>query len=102
MDDDAAAIMAIYAMLVYDVVAAICSSPQTAEINADKRAETLMKWVNLGLVQAGAFVLLGAYVTKGKKWPIFLGGGLAGGLLYGQYVHAKNAGLDSDEEGTED
>jgi hypothetical protein len=61
-----------------------------------------MKWVHLGLIQAGGFVFLGAIVTKGKKWPIYLGGSLAGALLYAQYIHARNSGLASSEEGTED
>ena len=37
----------------YEVVCAIiakaCSSPQTAELNASKRAGTLMKWVWVGV-----------------------------------------------------
>lgn len=101
MDSDNAAVMAIYAALVYDIVAAVCSSPQTTEINASTRADTLMKWVNLGVAQAGLFVILGTIVTKGPKWPPLVGGGLAGVLLYAQYGHAKNAGLESDEAGTE-
>jgi hypothetical protein len=101
MDDSAAVVMAVYAALVYDIIAAVNSSPQTTEINAAARADTLMKWVHLGLAQAGLFVLLGSAMSKGSKWPPLLGGGLAGGLLYVQYVHAKNAGLQSSEPGTE-
>lgn len=101
MDDSSAVVMAVYAALVYDIIAAVNSSPQTTEINAQARADTLMKWVNLGMAQAGLFVILGAAMSKGKKWPPLLGGGLAGGLLYWQYVHAKNAGLASCEPGTE-
>jgi hypothetical protein len=102
MDSSDAALMAIYAALVYDIIAAVNSSPQTTEINAHSRADTLMKWVHLGLGQSAIFVILGAYMSKGKKWPPLLGGGLAGALLYAQYVHAKNAGLESLEPGTED
>lgn len=101
MDDSDAVVMAVYAALVYDIIAAVNSSPQTTEINASTRADTLMKWVNIGMAQAGVFVVLGTFLSKGKKWPPLLGGGLAGGLLYVQYVHAKNAGLDSIEPGTE-
>lgn len=100
-DNSNAVVMAVYAALVYDIIAAVNSSPQTTEINAATRADTLMKWVNLGMAQAGVFVVLGAYMSKGAKWPALMGGGLAGGLLYVQYVHAKNAGLASEEEGTE-
>lgn len=87
-----AAVVAIYAALTYDIISATNSSPQTTEINAQTRAATLMKWVHIGLVQAAVFMLIGVYLHP-KRWPPLVGGGLAGVLLYGQYVHAKNAGL---------
>jgi hypothetical protein len=89
------------AILVYTVVAACCSSPQTAEINANSRADTLMKWVNIGLGQAAVFLVLAAYFDKEHAVPILAGGALAGGVMYVSYVHAKEAGLDSDLPGTE-
>lgn len=101
----AAGIMAIYAALAYDIIAAVNSSPQTTEINAASRAPTLMKWVHLGVAQVVLFTLIGAGISKATNkpvWPPLLGGGLASALLYAQYVHAKNAGLKSDEPGTED
>lgn len=97
--------MAVYAALTYDVISATNSSPQTTEINASARADTLMKWVKLGLAQAAAFAVIGVSidVIRGKPWwPAALGSGLAGSLLWMQYVHAKNSGLASSEEGTED
>jgi len=96
--------VAVYATLVYDVISATNSSPQTTEINAKKRAPTLMKWVHLGLAQAAVFVLLGAWIegkAGGDPWAPIIGGGLAGGLLYAQYVHARNTGLASTAGGTE-
>ena len=96
--------VAVYATLMYDVISATNSSPQTTEINAKKRAGTLMKWVHLGLAQGAIFVLLGAYIeakSGGDPWAPIIGGGLAAGLLYAQYVHAKNAGLASSAGGTE-
>lgn len=98
--DDALTFM-VSAGLVYEVIAAACSSPQTTEINAGKRSETLMKWVHLGLAQAALFVIIAAWLSK-RPWPALLGGGLGGGLMYWQYIHARNAGLASCEEGTED
>lgn len=92
-------LMAIYAALVYDIISATNSSPQTTEINANARADTLMKWVNIGLLQAAGFVLLGTLVAKSSA-PL-VGGGLAGGLLYLQYVHARNAGLANPGKTTE-
>jgi hypothetical protein len=100
--DTDAAVIGVYAAVVYDVISATNSSPQTTEINAAARAETLMKWVNLGLAQAALFVSIGAIAEPpGKKWRPLIGGGLAMVLLYAQYVHARNAGLQSAAPGTE-
>jgi hypothetical protein len=98
--NEVALVVAVYAALVYDIVAATNSSPQTTEINAAARADTLMKWVKLGLLQAGLFVAIGAVLDE-RTWPPILGGGLAGVLLWFQYEHAKNSGLESAEPGTE-
>jgi len=88
------------AILVYTIVAAACSSPQTAEINANKRSATLMKWVWIGLAQSAIFVGIAVTVDK-KRWPTLLGGGLAGGLLAASYIYAKHCGLNSNAPGTE-
>jgi uncharacterized membrane protein len=88
--------------IVYEIVAAACSSPQTCEINAGKRAPTLMKWVHIGIGQAAIFVLAAAIVDKKNSQAILAGGIVAGVLMYAQYVHARTAGLRSPEEGTED
>lgn len=97
-----AAVIGIYAAVVYDVISATNSSPQTTEINAHARADTLMKWVKIGLAQAALFVAIGmAAEAPGKQWRPLAGGGLAAALLWFQYVHAKNAGLESAEPGTE-
>jgi hypothetical protein len=87
--------------IVYEIIAAACSSPQTTEINAATRADTLMKWVNIGLVQAAGFVVIASMLDRRHAAPILAGGFLAGGLMYGQYVHAKKAGLESQLPGTE-
>jgi hypothetical protein len=78
--------------IVYEIVAANCSSPQTTELNADKRAETLMKWVNLGMVQAAFFVVAAAAFDRRHAKPILAGGALAGVFMYGLYAHAKISG----------
>jgi hypothetical protein len=97
-----AAVIGIYAAVVYDVISATNSSPQTTEINAKARASTLMKWVKLGLAQASLFVLVGvAAEPAGKKWRPAVGGGIAAGLLWIQYAHAYKSGMASDEPGTE-
>jgi len=87
--------------IVYEIIAAACSSPQTTEINASSRADTLMKWVHVGIGQAAVFVAIAAVIDPRHRGAIVLGGTLAGGLMYAQYVHAKQAGLASCEPPTE-
>ena len=88
--------------IVYEIIAAACSSPQTAEINADKRAETLMKWVHIGIAQSVLFIVIAAAVDRKHATAIISGGLMAGGIMYASYGHAKKAGLASSEPGTED
>ena len=89
------------AEIVYAIVAAACSSPQTAEINAKSRADTLMKWVHIGLVQSAIFVGLAVMYDREHAQPILVGGGVAAVLMYGSYRHAMAKGLDSTRAGTE-
>jgi hypothetical protein len=104
MNGSTALVVGVFGALTYDVIAAACSSPQTTEINADARADTLMKWVYLGIAQAALFTAIGmaAEVSEGRSaWPPFLGFALAAGLMWASYVHAKRAGLASSEPPTE-
>jgi hypothetical protein len=87
--------------IVYEIIAAACSSPQTTEINASSRADTLMKWVNLGCGQAFVFVVIAAMLDPKHAPAILSGGLLAMVLMYAQYVHARKAGLASCLPGTE-
>jgi uncharacterized membrane protein len=87
--------------IVYEIIAAACSSPQTAEINAHSRADTLMKWVHLGIVQSAMFVAAAAWLDRRHRVQILAGGGVAMALMYGQYVHARASGLASSAPGTE-
>lgn len=79
--------------IVYEIVAAACSSPQTTEINAGARADTLMKWVYLGLGQSAVFIIIAAVIEPDQAGAIISGGSLAGGIMYVSYAHAKKAGL---------
>lgn len=85
--------------VVYEIIAAACSSPQTTELNAAKRADTLMKWVNLGVAQGVGFVVVAALIDRAHAGPILAGGALATFLLYIQYGHAKEAGLAAAADG---
>lgn len=97
--DDGVTFM-VSAGLVFEIIAAFCSSPQTAEINADRRSATLMKWVYLGLGTSAVFVLIAAGPMKGGK-PAIYGGALAGAMLGAAYVYAKRCGLRSGGPSTE-
>jgi hypothetical protein len=99
-DSGSAIKVAVYAALMYDIISATNSSPQTTEINAATRAETLMKWVHIGLLQGALFVGIGMYLDK-ERWPPLMGGGLAAVLLYGQYLYAKKCGTENPGPSTE-
>ena len=88
--------------IVYEIIAAACSSPQTTEINAGQRAGTLMKWVHIGIAQAALFVAAAAYFDRAHRKEIIVGGVTAGVLMYAQYWHARDAGMKSSAPGTED
>jgi hypothetical protein len=90
------------AATVAEFVAKDVSSPQTVHLNAKKRAETLMFWVNVGMVESVIFVAIAAAIDK-KHAKAFLGGaGLQMAITYGEYLYARELGMQqADEEGTE-
>jgi hypothetical protein len=92
---DGAVAFLVSAGIVYEIIAKDCSSPQTTEINAGARATTLMKWVNIGVIESAVFVAVAMLFTKKNRWPILLGGLLAAGITYIEYLHAKQAGLSN-------
>lgn len=87
--------------VVYEIIAAACSSPQTTEINADTRAETLMKWVYVGLAQSALLIGIAAWLDPAHRWAIIGGGAVAAALMWLSYQHARTAGLASTQPGTE-
>lgn len=91
----------ISATFAYSAIAKACSSPQTAELNADKRAPTLMKWVNIGTAEALGLVVLAALIDRPHRVELLAGGAMAVAITYAQYLHAKAAGLKSSEPPTE-
>ena len=88
--------------ITYEVVAKACSSPQTTELNAHKRAPTLMKWVNIGTVEGLLFVAIAAAMERQTRAAVIFGGLLAATITYAEYRHAMAAGLASNAPGTED
>jgi len=91
------------AATVAEFVAKDVSSPQTVHLNAKKRSETLMFWVNVGMIESAVFIAIAAMIDK-KHAAAFLGGaGLQMGITYSEYLYARKLGLEqADLEGTED
>lgn len=87
--------------IVAEIIAKACSSPQTTELNADKRAPTLMKWVLIGEVEAAVFVTVAAIIDPRHRAAIIWGGITEGVITWLEYQHGKAAGLASTEAGTE-
>lgn len=87
--------------IVAEIVAKACSSPQTTELNADKRAPTLMKWVMIGLAEAAVFVFIASCIDRKHRGAIIAGGLAEGVITFAEYMHGKQAGLASDQPGTE-
>lgn len=89
----------IYGTFALDCYSAFCSSPQTTEINAAARADTLMKWVAIG---GGAAVGggLAATIYSGTLVPL-VATLLVALFMWWMYVHAKNNGLANGGEPTE-
>ena len=87
--------------IVYEIIAANCSSPQTTELNASTRAATLMKWVNIGVGQSVGFIAIAAYIDRKHAKAILAGGSIAAVIMYASYWHGRKAGLASSAPGTE-
>lgn len=89
--------------IVFEIIAYACSSPQTAHLNAGKRAPTLMLYVHIG--QGLSVFYLGLTVlAEGKDaMPYLIGGGSAMAITEVLYKYAMNAGLNEiGQPGTED
>ena len=87
--------------IVAEIIAKACSSPQTAELNADKRAPTLMKWVWIGVIEGAVAVTIAAYIDKKHRPAIIWGGLIATVVTLGEYMYAKNCGLRNGGPSTE-
>jgi hypothetical protein len=97
----AAALLGIYATLAMDAYSAFCSSPQTTEINIDRREESLMYWVKLGSVFGIAAGILASVISKNITPMIATGAMVL--LFWFLYGHAAKRGKErADYAGTED
>lgn len=87
--------------ITYEIIAKDVSSPQTAELNIQTRAPTLMKWVHVGQVESIAFITIAAMIDKPYRKPILAGGILAMIITELEYLYAKKSGLENPGPATE-
>ncbi len=90
---EAAAALAfgVYADLAFNLFSAMNSSPQTTELFADDRAESLWKYVKIADVAALGFGLIGVVLAHGSWWPM-VGALTVVVLMHAMYAHALKAG----------
>lgn len=85
-----AALVGIYATFALDVFSTLNSSPQTTELFADDREESLMHWVWIGGGVAVAGGVAGSLMAD-NLWPLVGAVLVAGGMVYA-YKHAVERG----------
>lgn len=89
----AAVLFAVYLDAGYNIMSATNSSPQTTELFASDRADTLWKYVVMGDVQIVGASALGAFLAGPKMWWWPLAGGAAAVvIMHGMYAHALKSG----------
>jgi hypothetical protein len=95
----AALVIGVYATLMLDFFGSVTSSPQTTELFAKDREETLMKYVYLA--DAGGFIIGGAMSLVDKSiWPL-IGTTMIAVPMHLLYVHAAKTGKNLDPPKTE-
>jgi len=95
----AAILFGVYADLAYNTYSATNSSPQTTELFADERSDTLWKYVRLGGLQVLALGAFGALLAgKLWMWPL-LGVAAVMIAMHLMYAHALKAGSSRLEAG---
>ena len=94
-----AALIGIYATLVFDVFSSTNSSPQTTELFARDRGETLWKWVRIGAIISVIFIAMAVIMEyqSGHKensavWAPVIGGIAALAIMWAMYSHALAQG----------
>jgi len=88
----AAILIGVWATFALDVFSTLNSSPQTTELFASERENTLMHWVLIGSGVAVGGGLVATFVS-GKIYPVIATVAVAGGM-YCAYTHAVSRGKD--------
>lgn len=88
-----AILIGVWATFALDVFSTLNSSPQTTELFAEDRQDSLMHWVAIGTavgIGGGAI----ASVLSKKPWPLVATTGVSIGM-YLMYCHAVKRGVDN-------
>ena len=86
----AAILFGVYAALALDVYGTLNSSPQTTELFASDRRDSLMHWVLIGDAVAVGTGLFWSLAAK-NPWPLVASATVASGMHF-SYVHAVKRG----------
>lgn len=89
----AAILIGVWATFALDVYSTLNSSPQTTELFAKDREDSLMHWVLIGTAVAVGGGVVGTMVS-GKAWPLIATAAVGAGM-YWTYRHAVERGKDS-------
>jgi hypothetical protein len=87
---NAAILLGVWAAVALDVYSTLNSSPQTTELFAGDREESLMHWVVIGDV-VGLGAGLAASLIVGQPWP-FIGTVVVVAGMHYAYTHAVKRG----------
>jgi hypothetical protein len=88
----AAILFGVWATFALDVFSTLNSSPQTTELFARDRQESLLHWVYIGDAVAIAGGLAWTLLSK-EPWPLLATMLVAGGMHY-SYIHATSRGIN--------
>lgn len=89
-----AILIGVWATFALDVFSTLNSSPQTTELFAKDREESLMHWVYIGSGVAIGGGAVATFISK-KPWPL-IGTVIVAGGMYWTYRHAVCRGQDID------
>lgn len=90
LNAETAILIGVWATFALDVFSTLNSSPQTTEIFADDRKDSLMHWVKIGDATAIVGGLAGTMVAK-SPWPL-IGAGAVCIMMHLMYIHAVHRG----------
>ena len=82
----------VYADLAFNLFSAMNSSPQTTELFAGDRADTLWKYVKIADLAALTFGVFGSLLDR-SWWPL-IGAVVVVAVMHAMYAHALQAGKD--------